>query len=260
MKTQTLAIVVGVSFLAARAGAQSVLFDFENAPRQTSLPISLTVGGITTQFYSAGLGGFSVQWANTYGFTPPGFSGLCLFPNGIDAADLHAGFSTTLTDFAILYSPQELGCDASATMRVTAYLDDVFVGTATTNASAPGTWPSEWLRFNSGRFNSVVVHYDKAPACGDYGMIFMADNMTVTPAPPPIVLTGMTKLPDGAFQFGFTNLPGLSFTVLSTTNLSVLFRDWMPLGGVTELAGGQYQFTDPQATNGAGRFYRVQQP
>jgi len=51
-------------------------------------------------------------------------------------------------------------------------------------------------------FNNVVVHYDaKPPTCQDYGPIFLADNMSVTLDPPPIVLTNLTILADGTFQF-----------------------------------------------------------
>jgi len=34
--------------------------------------------------------------------------------------------------------------------------------------------------------------------------------------------------------------------------------NWTALGGVTEISPGQFQFTDPQATNSPQRFYRVQ--
>ena len=48
----------------------------------------------------------------------------------------------------------------------------------------PGTWPVDVLTFSSAQgFDSVVVHYDKKPpTCQDYGVIFMADNMRVTPS------------------------------------------------------------------------------
>jgi flagellar hook capping protein FlgD len=64
---------------------------------------------------------------------------------------------------------------------VTAYMDGVLVGTATTTAPSPGTWPTGVLSFSSqAGFNQVVVHYDQRPLCTDYGPIFMADNMNVT--------------------------------------------------------------------------------
>ena len=145
MKTKTLVVLAGL--LGLQAEAQSVLFDFENATVHAPLPITLTVGGITAQFSATGQG-FSIQPANTMGFTPVGFSGNCIYPSSVYAADLLVSFSTALTDFSILYAPQELACDSSATMRVTAYSDGTLVGTATTNAVA-GTWPSETLRFSS---------------------------------------------------------------------------------------------------------------
>ena len=159
-------------------------------------------------------------------------------------------------------SPQELGCDDSARMKVTAYLNGAFVGTNLTTARYPGTWPSETLSFGSARgFNSVVIHYDARPTtCQDWGPIFMADNMAVTVAPSEIVLTDVVKLASGAFQFGFTNTPGRSFTIFSTTNLSGPFTNWTPLGGVTEVVPGEFQFTDSQATNSWKRFYRVRSP
>lgn len=161
--------------------AQAVLFDFDNAPSQTSLPISLTVNGITAHFSATGQG-YSIQQANVLGFTPLGFAGQVIYPNSVFLADLLIKFDSTLTDFSIMYSCQELGCDDAATMRVTAYMNGSFVGTNTKTAANPGTWPTDTLScsFLQG-FDSVVVHYDsRPPTCQDYGVIYMADNMRVT--------------------------------------------------------------------------------
>ena len=77
------------------------------------------------------------------------------------------------------------------------------------------------------------------------------------PVPTAATLTGMKALPDGAFQFSFTNSPGAVFGVLTSTNLSVPSSNWSVLGGVLETSPGQFQFTDPQATNSQERFYRI---
>jgi hypothetical protein len=77
---------------------------------------------------------------------------------------------------------------------------------------------------------------------------------------PPIVLTNSTPLPGGAFQFGFTNVPGLSFTAFATTNVALPLTNWTQLGAVAEVSPGQFQFTDPQTTNTPQRFYRVRSP
>jgi hypothetical protein len=258
MRTQIVGFLA--SFLVVGAEAQNILFSFDDLAAHSGLPTSYSVGGINASFSSTGQG-FSIQAANVLGFTPFGFSGNCIYPNSVFAADLIASFSTPITDFSILYSPEEYACDSSATMRVTAYLNGTLAGTATTNAQA-GTWPTETLRFaNLQGFNYVVIHYDAAPVTGgDYGPVFMADNMMVTPAPPPIILTGAVKLSNGAFQFGFTNAPGGTNTVLVTTNLARSQANWTVLGVAAEISSGQYQFTDLQATNSPNRYYVVRSP
>jgi hypothetical protein len=192
----TFHLILTITALCVSAKAQPILFDFENAPIHTSLPLDLTVGGVTAHFSATGQG-FSIQTtAQSIGVLPAGFSGLGIVPNSINASDLFIAFpQTTLTDFSILYAPQELATDSSARMRVTAYLDGTFVGTNTTVADPPGTWPSATLSFSSAQpFNSVVVHYDAPPPTGgDYGTIFVADNMIVTPGvpePSSLVLAG----------------------------------------------------------------------
>jgi len=168
--------------LVLRVSAQAVLFDFDNAPLYSSLPIYQSAGGITAHLTATGQG-YSIQNANVLGFTPPGFSGRIIYPNSIYLADLLVHFDHTLTDFSIMYCVQELGCDNSATMKVTAYMNGSYVGFNTRSATFPGTWPVDTLScsFPQG-FDSVVIHYYlPPPTCQDYGTIFMADNMRVTP-------------------------------------------------------------------------------
>ncbi len=181
------------------ASAQ-VLFDFDNAPIYTSLPINLTVSGITAHFSATGQG-FSIQNANTMGFTPQGFGGRCIYPNSVFLADLLISFDQPLNKFSIMYACQELGCDDAATMKVTAYMNGAFVGSNTKTARNPGTWPSDTLKcsFPQG-FNNVVVHYNnRPPTCQDYGVIYMADNMIVTPlnAPPGPLSLNLTSVIEG---------------------------------------------------------------
>lgn len=78
--------------------------------------------------------------------------------------------------------------------------------------------------------------------------------------PAPIVLSQPNKPATNTFQFAFTNAPGLSFSVLATTNLVVPFGEWELLGHATEISSGQFQFTDLQATSAPSRFYRVRLP
>ena len=85
-------------------------------------------------------------------------------------------------------------------------------------------------------------------------------NNVVTPfiiTPSSTRFTGAAG--SGAFQFSFANTPGLSssLTVLSTTNLTLPLAQWQNLGNPTEGSPGQYQFSDPSATNQA-KFYILQ--
>jgi hypothetical protein len=124
----TMLLLAASLLLATRASTQ-VLFDFDAAPIHTSLPVDQTVGGITAHLSATGQG-FSIQPANTMGFTPAGFGGLCVYPSSVFAADLVIGFSVAVNDFSIMFAPQELGCDDSALMRVTAYMSGAWQGSA----------------------------------------------------------------------------------------------------------------------------------
>jgi len=171
-----------IVFSITSLSAQAILFDFDNAPLYSSLPINQTQGGITARLSATGQG-YSIQEANVLGFVPKGFSGRVIYPNSINLSDLLIRFDQMITDFSIMYACQELGCDDAATMRVTAYSKGNWVGTKTKTAKFPGTWPVDTLgcSFSVG-FDSVVVHYDsRPPTCQDYGVIFMADQMRVTP-------------------------------------------------------------------------------
>ncbi len=78
------------------------------------------------------------------------------------------------------------------------------------------------------------------------------------PMPVNIACSGVRKLA-GSFQFGFTNTPGSQFTVVSATNMQTPFAHWTPVGGVTEVSPGHFQFNDP-AAGSALRFYGVRSP
>jgi hypothetical protein len=76
----------------------------------------------------------------------------------------------------------------------------------------------------------------------------------------PVVLTGPATLPDGSFQFGFSNIVGGAFSVLTATNLTQPLSNWTAIGAVTEVSPGKFQFTNSEATNNPWRFYRVAGP
>ena len=78
-----------------------------------------------------------------------------------------------------------------------------------------------------------------------YNLNFAAPHLTGTP------------LANGNFKIGFTNVTGLNFTVLATTNISLSVSNWTNLGTPSESPAGQYQLTDTQANSSTQRFYLV---
>jgi hypothetical protein len=74
----------------------------------------------------------------------------------------------------------------------------------------------------------------------------------------PFALTAQSPS-NSAFQLSFTNISGASFSVFTSTNLSLPFSNWTLLSNVPiEASPGQYQFTDSiTATN---LFYRIRAP
>ncbi len=84
-----------------------------------------------------------------------------------------------------------------------------------------------------------------------------------TPAPLPPVLAGSAQPSTGGFQISFTNLPGFTFQLFASTNITLPFTNWPLVGPVTDAppGSGAYQFTDVGATtNLPQRFYRLRWP
>jgi sugar lactone lactonase YvrE len=76
----------------------------------------------------------------------------------------------------------------------------------------------------------------------------------------PPILAGPQMLEGGLVQFAFTNIPNASFTVLSTTNLSLPLSNWTAIGAVSNMGAGQFQFILQPASNGSQSFYTVRSP
>jgi hypothetical protein len=64
-----------------------------------------------------------------------------------------------------------------------------------------------------------------------------------------------TRLGNGNFQLNFTNVTGLNFSILGSSNPTQPASNWSVLGAPTEISSGQYQFTDTSAN--VVRYYRV---
>lgn len=194
----------------------SEAFDFDSGPGSRPLPLSWTVNGLTAAFSATGEG-YSTQEGGLAPNSGP-YPGYLLMPSSVFPADLIVDFSESLVDFSMMYSTQELGCDTSATMRVTVYQDGQYVATATHTGGTTGTWPVNELSISApAGFNRAVVHYDAKPAtCQDWGPIFFADNVIVTrKCVPPTVASQPTDTavcPSGTAAFAVgSDLPVASY-------------------------------------------------
>ena len=110
---------------------------------------------------------------------------------------------------------------------------------------------------------STTYHY-RLVGINNLGLSFGSDLTftTLGNLPAPFTLTGMTRLPNGSFQFGFSSQTGISNVVLASTDISYSITAWSNIGSALETppGSGTYQFTDTQATNYPHRLYRVRSP
>ncbi len=78
---------------------------------------------------------------------------------------------------------------------------------------------------------------------------------SVTPPALPS-LTSLKHFTNGTFQFTYTNVTALSYSVYASTNLT----QWSPIGTASLISNGLYQFADPSASNKPRRFYQLRSP
>lgn len=63
------------------------------------------------------------------------------------------------------------------------------------------------------------------------------------------------------FQFTFTtSMPGATYSILTTTNLTGPPSAWTSLGAATQIAPGQFQFIELPSANEPQRFFKVSCP
>jgi hypothetical protein len=77
---------------------------------------------------------------------------------------------------------------------------------------------------------------------------------------PDTVPDGLTAPDWSSIREQFERTSGATFTIVATTNLLLPVSNWTVLGPATNIAPGQFQFTDLQAASNPLRFYRVRSP
>jgi hypothetical protein len=81
---------------------------------------------------------------------------------------------------------------------------------------------------------------------------------TIAGVTPPTL--GGASLSGGEFNLTFTSTPGLSFTVLGSTNVTLPLNQWQILGHPIKGPAGHYQVTEPNAATNPQTYYTVRQP
>ena len=71
---------------------------------------------------------------------------------------------------------------------------------------------------------------------------------------------GRVTMTSAGAQLTVTNAPGVTFTVLGTTDLTMPVGSWDVLGPMTEIAPGQFQWTDPDYASYDFRFFSLRSP
>ena len=121
-----------------------------------------------------------------------------------------------------------------------------------------------WLTVTNANAADGIVDFDFTSNIGPLSprtahITVLGESVTVIQTNAPVIppnLTGARMLPNGSFQFTFTNSPGTTFTVLATTNLALPLAQWINVGTVSNSSPGIYQFTTQPLTN-AQEFYQV---
>jgi hypothetical protein len=194
----------------------------------------------------------------------------------------------SLARYASTASPHALAIDASrnlyvvasdhnlilklpyAFLDITAKFENMAAGSdslpavvpATQNLTPPffPTSDASWLTVTSVTNGVVSFSFGGNSGPTRIGHInVLGQPITVTQQGSPQLFPG--RLPNGAFQFSFTNNPAItSFTIVTSTNLSLPLSNWSVAGPASNIGSGVFQFMTQPATNAPKRFYRVRWP
>lgn len=106
------------------------------------------------------------------------------------------------------------------------------------------------------RFNMRQNTASSVPAAMQWDELRIGLSWASVTPPLSIALINPRLLPNGAFQFEFTNTNAISYSVYSSSNLF----DWFSNGPAPQISPGVFQFSDPAATNASQRFYQLRLP
>ena len=91
-------------------------------------------------------------------------------------------------------------------------------------------------------------------------VLVLGADQSFTTLDVPRAITGCSLSATGQFQFQFTGAAASTYTVLCSTNPALPLSNWTAAGAATNIAPGQYQFTDCATANQPLLFYLLRQP
>jgi len=102
----------------------------------------------------------------------------------------------------------------------------------------------------------TLYHY-RVTASNSGGVAFGQDATMTTLSPGPIQLTGILSSAGGNMVLSAAGTPGMTLTVICSTNLALPLSNWAVVGTTTEATPGEYRFTDPQPATNPVCYFRV---
>jgi hypothetical protein len=128
-----------------------------------------------------------------------------------------------------------------------------------------GIWgTTSSMQTNRAQVPAVLLNDGRVLVAGGYNgsaVYATAETFSLTSVnPAAIIITNATRLANGTFQLGFTNIAGSTNEIFASTNVATPFMNWALLGIATENPAGTFNFNDSTSTNFPQRFYRVRSP
>jgi hypothetical protein len=235
--------------------ANTLIFDGTQASNQ----IPIAVSGLTISNWPSGSTLWLIWQAQTLGSA----QNLAIDNLSFAAGTVAVPTVTTQPASAIAPVNATLNARVNPNTLATTYYFQYGTSTAygsytTTNSLAAGLSAVSLANLVSGLQPGTAYHF-RAVAVNSLGTSLGADTVFTTAQVNPPKLGGLA-LGGGGFQFGFTNWPGVGFTVWSTTNVMLPVSQWHNAGHPTEAPAGHYQFNDPQALTNSQLDYILTQP
>lgn len=136
-------------------------------------------------------------------------------------------------------------------------------GNSTAPAILADTLSSQAVSNSIFRLTAGSTYHYRLVATNAAGTTYGGDSVFVatgTIGPNPFSIAASQFQAADKIVLQFTNLSGLSFTILETTNLALPLTNWTVLGTAVENTAGTYVFTGSLTTNSVRSYYRARWP